>query len=63
MIPYKFNSLGFSNNKSIYPENASVFKVYCDKISRSSPIVISIIDDCIIDFGDGNTQICSEKKY
>lgn len=57
MIPYKFNQLGISNNKSIYPENASVFSF--EKMSESDSCYFSFtpVEDCIIDFGDGNQVV------
>lgn len=52
MIPYKFNQLGVSNNKLIYPENATVFTW-----SGNWSFSFVPVEDCIIDFGDGNQTI------
>lgn len=59
MIPYKFNQLGISNNKSIYPENASVFRINGKSITQCS---FTPIEDCIVDVGDGNQYIFPGSK-
>ena len=54
MIPYIYNPLGISNNKSIYPENVSVFSIYGNSLTS---MYVTPVENCIIDFGDGNKQI------
>ena len=50
MVPYKFNPLGFSNNKS---NNISSFKIQGDSLNE---MYITPVKDCVVDFGDGTTQ-------
>ena len=50
MIPYKFNQLGVSNNKS---NNISSFKIQGNSLTR---MYITSVEDCVVDFGDGTKQ-------
>lgn len=50
MIPYKFNQLGVSNNKS---NNISSFKIQGNSLTS---MYITPVEDCVVDFGDGTKQ-------
>lgn len=50
MIPYKFNQLGVSNNKS---NNISSFKIQGNSLTSMN---ITPVEDCVVDFGDGTKQ-------
>ena len=62
MIPYKFNPLGVSNNKSnngSSSNNISSFKIQGNSLTFME---ITPVEDCVVDFGDGQQQTFTGNK-